>query len=133
MAVDGMRGGIDIGEDRPDLLPLESVSGRDKGKGRNDHFALEVEGASCNLQPYGAVGGRNGVPDAEKGSQALLEFAHKRPLVGKPPAIEHLLDAFQQAGTRADIGAANVERLGKRRSSAEQRQAVSGLLVENRT
>src|ERR1019366_5574379 len=50
-----VRGRINIGKNRRDLLPLERVRGGDERVGWNNHFALEPGGADGDLEADGGV------------------------------------------------------------------------------
>ena len=118
-------GRVDVGEDRRDALPVQCVGGGDEGPRGHDHFAFQSQRTDRDFQCDGAVAHRDAVLDAEVRCDALLELLHHRPVVGQPLVVEYLVDALQEGLAVADVGAADVQRLLKRRRCAVDGQVGS--------
>src|ERR1019366_3346981 len=76
-------------------------------------------GADGDLQSDGPVAHGNAVPHAEKLGRLALELLDKRPVVREPPAVQHLIDAHQQAVAVADVGPADVNGWGEQGRSPQ--------------
>lgn len=72
---------IDIGEYRSNFLPMQGVRSRNECVGRDDDFTLQLQRANRDLQRNGAVTHGHAMPDAEIGSNLLLELLQQRPVV----------------------------------------------------
>ena len=81
----------------------------DEGERRDYDLAPHSRGANGDLQGDRAVAHRYAVADAEKIGHFGFEFLDKRPVVGKPPAVQHLVDPRQEALAVADLGPADVD------------------------
>src|SRR5262249_16391495 len=111
--VQGVRLRIDVGEDRRDFLPLQSVRGGDEGEGGNDHFAAQVQGPDSDFQGQGAVAGRDTVAHVQQVGHALLELTDVGTAVGEPTAVEDVVEAVVELLPVADIGGTDMHRLVK--------------------
>ena len=101
--VEVVGGGIDVGEDRRDTLPVERVRRGDEGPGGNDHLAFESQRADGDLQRDRAVAHRDAVLDAEVFGDALLELLHHGAVVGQPLVVQDLVDPLQECLTRSPM------------------------------
>ena len=63
--VDVVCGGMHIGEDRRNLLPLQRVSRGDKGVARHDHLTFQIQGPAGQLDPGGGVADGNRMLDSD--------------------------------------------------------------------
>jgi len=104
-----VRDGVDVAEDGGDLLPAQGVSSGDERERRNDHFTLELKGTGGDLQRNRRIAHGDAVPHADEIADLLLELQHEWTVVGKPAAIEHVVDASEEFLAIADVGAADVE------------------------
>ena len=64
----------------------------------------------------------------QQSGHAPLELLHERAVVRQPPPIEHLPDAFEEAGPVADIRPAHVQRFHECRWAAQDREFSEGSL-----
>ncbi len=117
--VDGEGVGIDVAEDGGDFLPLEGVGGGDEGEGGDDDFAFKFEGADGDFECDGSVAHGDAIFDADVIGNAFFEFADTFAGIGEPLAIEDVVDAGEEVGAIADVGAADVDRFGERLGTAE--------------
>src|SRR2546429_9468154 len=92
-----VRCGVDICEDRRDLLPWQCMRGGDEGVRRDDPLALQLKSTRRDFQRDCPVAHGNAMFDAKKRANPLLELLCNRPIVGKPTAIENVGCALQKA------------------------------------
>jgi hypothetical protein len=124
LRVDVVGARVDVAEDRPDLLPLQRVGGRDERERRDDDLALERGCADRDLQRHGAVAHGDAVRHVEGGRHGRLELAHERPVVCQPARVDRARDALEQPRAVADVRPSHVQRLCERRLGAEQREVA---------
>ena len=90
--VDRMGTRIDVAEDRSDLLPLQSMSGGDERKGRNDYFSVHPQSADRDFQCHRTVADGDTIPSAEKPGDTALQLLNKGAIVTQPSAIEQVIN-----------------------------------------
>lgn len=116
--------GVDITEDRLDLLPLEGVCRRHEGEGGHDHLAGHTHSAEQDFESNRAVARGHALPHADQLTYSLLECLHVGAVVGQPAAVEDVLDTFHQSGSVPDVWPPHVERAGEGRGTPEQSEAI---------
>jgi hypothetical protein len=79
------------------------------------------------LKPDGPIRYGETVADPVQLRDPLLELLDKTPSVGKPAAVERVLDAAEQRRAVADVRATDMQRFGERRRSAEDGELAQPL------
>ena len=120
--IDRVGRGVHVAEDGGDALPLERVRGGDEGEGGDDHLLRQSGRANGDLQGDRTVANDDAVRRAGQLADPPLEFLHVGPVVGEPAPVEEIVDPLQQARPIADVGATDVEQLGKGGGAAEDRE-----------
>ena len=121
--------GVDVAEDRGDLLPLQGVGRGDEGEGRHDDLAFKPEGADRDLQGDGGVAHGDAVLDADVLGDPALKLLNDGAVVGEVATVEDSLEAFQEPGLIADVRPADVNKVRERRRATGDGQAVERRLV----
>jgi len=103
-----MRTRIDIAEYWSDLLPLQSMSGRNKGEGWDNDLTTHTERTNRNFQSQRSITNGDAVPNSEEGGETLLEFLNEWSIVREPATVEHVLDPSQKTLSIANIWPAHV-------------------------
>ena len=111
--VEGVRLGIDVAEDRRDLLPLEGVRGGDERHGRDNYLPAQVEGAVVSSKATVALHMAMQCL-TPRYSAASLELPHVGAVVGQPPAVDDVVEPREEPFPVADVRPADVQRLGER-------------------
>lgn len=89
-----MRRRVHVAKDRRDALPFQGMGRRDKGHRGHDHLAAQIERLDGELQADGGVVHHYAMADAKLGRQSRFEFQQVRAVVGKPFAVEQIVDSL---------------------------------------
>ena len=131
--IDGVGDGIDVAEDRGDLLPLQTVGGGDEGEGGDDDLAPHPQRAHGDFEGDGAVAHGDAVPGAGQLGDAPLELPHEGAVVAQPVPVEHFPQPPEEVFPVADIWLADVQGFLEKRLPAEKGKIVDALLVHEIT
>jgi hypothetical protein len=91
--VDIVRGRVHVTESRCNFVPLERVSGGDKGKRGDKDLAGETRGFDSDFERYRSIASGDTVANTYQVGDSLLELPYIRTIVGQPSAIQQILDA----------------------------------------
>src|SRR5207249_11602446 len=92
-------------------MPLQSVSGRNEGEGRNNDFAAHSQGTDADFQRYRAVTNCDAIPNTKKSGDAPLQLLDEWTVIAQPPPIQQVVYPFNELCPVADVRPAYVERL----------------------
>jgi hypothetical protein len=95
--------GIDVAEDRLDLLPLKRVRGRDKSHGRDDHLTRHRHCTNGDLESYRCVAHRYAVLYAKVFRQSCFQLLNTLSMVREPTGVENPLNPFGEVGSVANV------------------------------
>src|SRR5215813_1141384 len=73
---------INVAKDRRDLLPLKRVGCGYESEGRDNDFALQLQGANCDFKTDGCVADGNAMRDAGYFSDSFLKLADVSTSIG---------------------------------------------------
>ena len=126
---------IDIAENRSDLLPLQGVNGRYKGKRRHDNLAFQLERANRDFQGDCRIAHCYAMLHPSGAGDALFELLDERTAIRQPMGVQHGINSLEQPRPVSDIRTANVNLVGESRRAAEKSEFIlhivnSGLIVE---
>src|SRR5437773_961855 len=116
------RSRIDITKDRRDRLPLQGVGRADKRERGHKDLTGEIQGTDRDLQGQRSIAGSDAMSNTNKLSNALLELLYVRAIIGKPTAVEDVIDPLLKPLPISDIGRADVKGLLEGGAAAKDSQ-----------
>jgi len=126
--INGQAAGINVAEDWSQADPVKRVGAGDEGESWHQHLATQVEGTRSDFQADRRVADSHNVPHTDPACNCPLEFLDKRPVVGKPTSVQHVIDAVEERPPVNDVGPSNVKWLLKGRLASEDSQIGDGPL-----